>query len=96
MQQIDRLRQERGEIEIPPSDSGGIELDEIGLRYSRAGCRQQRHPVAQLHEPTCQPDYYPLGSPVTANGKTAVGVEGDMHRAAMYRPHFTRAKGSEE
>lgn len=96
MHEIHRLRQERGEIEVRPPDLGGIELNQVSLRYSRAGCRHHRYPVTQLYKPTGQPNHYPLGSPVTANGKTAVRVEGDVHRAAMYRPRLTCAKGSEE
>ena len=96
MQQLDRLGQERGQIEIRSPSLGGIDLNEIDLRYSRAGCRQQCYPMTQLHEPACQPYHYPLGSPVTVNGKAAVRVEGNVHRAAMYRLHFSCAKGRDE
>jgi hypothetical protein len=49
---------------------------------------KESHLMTKLHETTSQPDHDSLGSSVTLNWKLLVEIEGDMHRAGMYRPAY--------
>jgi hypothetical protein len=72
------------DVESWTSDFARVQCYQRRFRYSAAGRRYQRHPMAELGESPRQPDHDALGSAVPSNRQATVGVQRHMHGGAMY------------